>query len=395
MVFWYIQMTDDAQKILIVGAGFSGATVAHLLATSGFYCVVVDERQHVAGNCHTAVDAETGILLHRYGPHIFHTDDDEVWNFVTAHGAFLPYQHRVYTKSDGKIYRLPINLHTINQFFGTSLGPNEAKHFIEQKCLSIAEPRNFAEQAMSTVGPELYAAFLEGYTHKQWGVTPEELPASILKRLPLRFTFNDNYFHHVRQALPINGYTSIVESLLKHPNIELRLNAKWQLPSTAETFRHIFYTGPLDQYFAHRAGRLKYRTLDFEEVRTMKDYQGTAVINYADRNVAWTRATEHKYLSPRQPVENGPSVSYLEKARDCMPNDIPYYPLHMANDRAMLRNYVEMANAIKGVTFLGRLGSYAYLDMDGAIKRAMEVARHAVTAFRTSQPLQSFVHPPA
>ena len=316
-----------------------------------------------------------------------------VWSFVGRFAEFVPYRHQVLTISGGRVYSLPINLLTINQFFGKTFTPQEAAAFIRSRTLAIASPRSFEEQALSTIGPELYSAFFRDYTLKQWARDPTELPASLLKRLPVRFDYDSNYFHHARQAMPRHGYTVLVENMLRHPNIEVRLDQEF-FPNADGTYAHVFYTGPLDRYFGYRLGRLGYRTLDFEELRSGEVFQGTPVMNYADAGVPWTRITEHGRLAPWERDSQRGTVSFREYSRECMPADIPYYPIHLARELKLLRDYVELADLQTGVTFLGRLGCYAYLDMDAAIARALAVADHAVAARRGGTPLKSFVHRP-
>jgi UDP-galactopyranose mutase len=361
-----------SSRVLIVGAGLSGAVIARQLAEAGHRAVVMDQRDHVAGNCHTRRDDDTGVMVHVYGPHIFHTDDEAVWRYVNGFDRFMPYVNRVKTISSGKVYLLPINLHTINQFFGKTLRPDEAKAFISSLSEgSDAEPRTFEEQALRFVGRDLYEAFLKGYTIKQWGCAPDQLPASILKRLPVRFTYDDNYFFHRFQGMPENGYSAMVARILDHPNIELRLNARFSQHDTP-SFDHLFYSGPIDEYFDHRFGRLGYRTLDFEQFRYDGDYQGCAVMNYADVDVPYTRITEHKHFAPWEQHAN--SLCYREYARTCEPGDIPYYPIRLSGEQALLKRYFACAQDEKALTFVGRLGTYRYLDMDVTIREAMDTA---------------------
>jgi UDP-galactopyranose mutase len=241
--------------VLIVGAGLSGAVIGRELAQAGHAVTIVDARPHVAGNCHTQRDAETGVMVHVYGPHIFHTDDEGVWAYVNRFMPFRPYRNRVKTVSGGKVYALPVNLHTINQFFGTALRPDEARAFIAARTeQGPAAPRNFEEQALSMVGRDLYEAFFKGYTQKQWGCDPADLPASILKRLPLRFNYDDNYFFHRFQGMPEGGYTAMVAAILDHPGITLQLNTTFR-PGDAAGFGHVFYSGPLDGWYGCDLGR--------------------------------------------------------------------------------------------------------------------------------------------
>lgn len=358
------------QKVLIVGAGLSGAVIARKLAEAGHSAVVIDQRDHVAGNCYTRRDDETGVMVHVYGPHIFHTDDEEVWAYVNRFEPFMPFVNRVKTTSGGAVYSLPVNLQTINQFFGKTLRPDEAKAFIAS--LSEGddkEPETFEEQALKFVGRGLYDAFFRGYTVKQWGCQPSELPASILKRLPVRFNYDDNYFFHRHQGMPQNGYTVMVERILDHPGIELRLGTTFDRADAAG-YDHVFYSGPIDGYYGHDLGRLGYRTLDFEAFRFEGDYQGCAVMNYGDVDVPYTRITEHKHFSPWE--SHAGSVCYREFSRACEPSDIPYYPIRMHAEKAMLDRYVEKARGEAGLTFVGRLGTYRYLDMDVTIREALD-----------------------
>lgn len=359
--------------ILLVGAGLSGAVIGRRLAEDGHRITIIDARSHVGGNCHTKRDAETGVMVHVYGPHIFHTDDEEVWNYVNSHARFRPYKHRVMATSQGAVYSLPVNLHTINQFYGRTLRPAEARAFIEEQAdTSITDPQSFEDQALRFVGPDLYDAFFRGYTEKQWGCSPKDLPASILKRLPVRFNYDDNYFFHRFQGMPEQGYTAMVENILDHDNITVQLDTVFK-PGTETEYNHVFWSGPLDGFFDYRLGRLGYRTLDFERFRDRGDYQGCAVMNYGDRDVPWTRITEHKHFSPWESHEE--SVCYRETSRACGPEDIPYYPIRLVEEQALLSDYVALAEQTPGVTFVGRLGTYRYLDMDVTIREALDAAR--------------------
>jgi UDP-galactopyranose mutase len=380
-------------RICLVGAGFSGAVIARQLAEAGFRCLVIDERPHMAGNCHTERDAGTGVMVHRYGPHIFHTGDERVWAYVNRFGEMMPYVNRVKTTVGGRVYLMPINLHTINQFFGLAMRPEEARAFIAAKARAdIVDPQNFEEQALAFVGEEIYRAFFYGYTRKQWGMEPRELPASILKRLPLRFNYDDNYFNHPHQAMPRHGYTAIVAGILDHPGIEVRLGCKWE--DLNETFAHVFYSGPLDRWFGHSLGRLGYRTLDFEPIRDRGTHLGTAVMNFGDVEVPWTRISEHKHFSPWEENDIEGTICFREYSRLAGPDDIPYYPIRLVAEKAMLERYVDRAVAETGVTFVGRLGTYAYLDMDVTIGRALETADAAIPLLREGKVPPVFVHPP-
>lgn len=384
-------MTKD--RILCVGAGFSGAVIARELASHGHDVHVIDKRAHIAGNCHTERDADTGVMVHVYGPHIFHTDDSEVWSYVNEFARFMPFTNRVKTTSGGRVYSLPINLLTINQFFDKTLRPEEAREFIDQTQAdtTIETPANFEEQALKFIGRDLYDAFFKGYTQKQWGCDPTELPASILKRLPVRFTYDDNYFSHKFQGMPENGYTDLISGILDHPRITVALNESFD-PSSREDFDHVFYSGPLDGYFDFSLGRLGYRTLDFERFSHDGDYQGCAVMNYGDVDVPYTRITEHKHFSPWESHEK--SVCYREFSRAAEPDDTPYYPIRLVDEKAMLGEYVALAQGQKQVSFVGRLGTYRYLDMDVTIREALDAARGYLAARDSGRDVPAFFTDP-
>jgi UDP-galactopyranose mutase len=379
-------------EIAIVGAGFSGAVIAHQLAHFGHKVVVFESRPHVAGNCHTERDSETDILVHVYGPHIFHTSNERVWNFVRQFDEFMPFTNRVKAIAQGRAFSLPINLLTINQFFGKTFSPLEAERFISSLGdKSLREPRTLEEQALRFVGRELYEAFFKYYTIKQWGVEPSRLPASILKRLPVRFNYDDNYYSSLFQGMPKHGYTFIVEKLLSHPNISLNLNTKF-VRGLADRYNQVFYSGPLDEWFDYKEGRLTYRTLDFVSERHAGDYQGNPVINYCDIDVPWTRISEHKHFSPWESQEQ--TLIYKEFSRMCVEEDLPYYPVRLMNDKVILARYVEAAGCERNITFVGRLGTYRYLDMHVTIAEALEVAEKFLVNAANGEQMPSFVVDP-
>jgi UDP-galactopyranose mutase len=331
-------------------------------------------------------------MVHAYGPHIFHTDDERVWRFVNRYGVFEPYTNRVKAVAGGRVFSLPINLLTINQFFGQTFSPAQAAEFVAGLGdAGIVEPRSFEEQALRFVGRELYEAFFKGYTVKQWGVPPSELPASILRRLPVRFNYDDNYFAHRYQGMPRDGYTAIVERLLDHPGIRIHLNAAFD-PASRSGFAHVFYSGPIDGWFAHSEGRLGYRTLDFEPIRAEGDYQGCAVLNYCDQEVPYTRISEHKHFAPWE--RHDTTLCFREFSRACEPGDTPYYPIRLVNEKAQLARYAELARTEMGVTFVGRLGTYRYLDMDVTIREALETADLFLAAKRLEVAMPAFVYDP-
>ena len=377
-------------RFAIVGAGFSGAVVARELAEAGHSIVVFDARDHVAGNCFTARHA-TGVMVHTYGPHIFHTQHEHVWQYINKFGEMMPYQHRVKAISKQTMYSLPVNLKTINQFFDRNFDADEAEKFIASKAdNTITDPVSFEDQGLRFVGRELYEAFFAGYTSKQWGVDPKELPASILARLPVRFNDDDTYFSHPYQAIPKDGYTPIVEAILNHPEIELHLSTRFSPTESKEFggFDHIIWTGPIDAYFGFEFGRLGYRTLDFVPEVADGDYQGHPVVNYCDTDVPYTRITEHKHFAPWESHDK--TIVYREFSRLCGEADTPYYPIRLVKEKEQLLNYVQRARDAKGVTFIGRLGTYRYLDMDVTIHEALLASKTMLECIANKQPLPSF-----
>jgi UDP-galactopyranose mutase len=380
------------KNVAIVGAGFSGAVIAHQLAHAGYNVEVFESRPHIAGNCHSERDGETGVMLHVYGPHIFHTDNERAWEFVNRFGEFKPYVNRVKAITGGRVFTLPINLLTINQFFGKTFRPAEAQAFIQSLGdKSIENPATFEEQALRFVGRELYEAFFKTYTIKQWGLDPSELPASILKRLPVRFNYDDNYFNHKYQGMPADGYTALVEKMLQVPGIAVHLNTRFD-PASKTDYDHVFYSGPIDAWFKHTEGRLPYRTLDFEVFRDTGDYQGNAVVNYCDDAQRYTRITEHKHFAPWEQHER--TICYKEYSRQCEENDVPYYPIRQAREKAQLERYVKLARDESNVTFIGRLGTYRYLDMDVTINEALVTADKFLDCAREKAAMPAFVIDP-
>lgn len=363
---------ERMKKIAVVGSGFSGVVIARRMAEAGYKVEVFEQRSHIGGNSYSYRDDESGVVIHKYGPHIFHTDNEDAWEFMNRYTQMMPYVNRVKSTVNGQVYSLPINLHTINQFFQKTLSPAEAREFINSIAdKSIDEPKNFEEQALKFLGKDLYEAFFKGYTIKQWGLDPKELPASILKRLPVRFNYDDNYFAHKYQGMPQNGYTEIFEKALEHENITLYLNREFKKDECGN-YDHVFYSGPLDAYFDYALGRLDYRTLDFKMKRSEGDFQGTAVMNYGDVDVPYTRISEHKYFAPWE--EHDKTVYFEEYSRKCNADDIPYYPIRLTGNPPILEEYVELAKKETNTTFVGRLGTYRYLDMDVTIKEALEVS---------------------
>ena len=375
------------RHIAIVGAGFSGAVIARELAEAGHRVDVFDSRPHVAGNCHTERQ-DDDVMVHVYGPHIFHTAHEHVWQYMNRFGTMMPYNHKVKATTQGKVFSLPVNLLTINQFFGKTFTPAEAEAFITSiGDQSITDPQSFRDQGLRFVGPELYAAFFDGYTRKQWGVDPVELPASILARLPVRFNYDDSYFHHPYQAIPRDGYTPIVANSLDHPGITVTLGVVKSRADLAGA-DHVVWSGPIDAYFGFEHGRLGYRTLDFERQVHDGDFQGCAVMNYGDPDVPYTRITEHKHFAPWETHQK--TVTYHEYSRLADPNDVPYYPIRLVKEKGQLQQYVHEVGKLSNITFVGRLGTYRYLDMDVTIHEALGAVRALLTAWENDSAVSPF-----
>jgi UDP-galactopyranose mutase len=350
--------------INVAGAGWSGAVIARRLAHAGHRVTVWEAREHVGGNCYT--ERRHSINVHVYGPHIFHTSNERVWRWVNKWGTWEPYRLKVMSTAQGGVYSLPVNLHTINQVFGCAVTPKQASRLLE---LGVGGD-TFEDAAIGAVGECLYRLLFEGYTAKQWGCEPKDLPASVFRRLPVRFSYNDDYFEHRWQAIPRDGYTPIFENILDHPLIEVRLGERCPRDG------HVFWSGPLDEWFGHDLGRLNYRTLRFQEIHADGDWQGVALMNYPDRDVPWTRSTEHKFLAPWEQHQR--TVVTREVPDVCGPDDVPFYPMH---DQPMLHAaYLERAAQENNVTFVGRLGTYRYLDMDVTIAEALEAADRYLAA---------------
>ncbi len=363
-----------ATRYLIIGSGFSGCVLADLLIKNlDCQIDIWDERDHLGGNCHTSRDEKTGIMVHRYGPHIFNTDKKEIWDYVNSFGEFRPYVHRVKAMSKGEVYSLPVNLFTINQFFDKTFSPAEAMLFLENLAdKNITEPKNFEEQALQFIGHDLYKAFFYGYTKKQWGCEPSELPAAILKRIPVRFNYDDNYHNNTYTGIPVDGYSAIIQKMTDHPGIHISLNKKFTAANDISGYDHIFYTGPLDAYFNYDQGRLGYRTVEFERHYADGDYQGVSQMNFCDEEVPYTRIAEHKHFAPWEQHEK--TIYFKEYSKETGENDLPYYPKRMAVDKELLKKYREQAQSIKKISFLGRLATYRYMDMHHVIGESMQFA---------------------
>nr|WP_286194352.1 UDP-galactopyranose mutase [Synechococcus sp. CCY 0621] len=350
---------------MIVGCGLFGATFARLATDAGKHCLVIDRRPHIGGNCYT--EKQEGINVHRYGAHIFHTSNKAVWSFVNRFAEFNNYINSPKAISDGKLYSLPFNMNTFYELWQTRT-PTEARQMIEDQRF-LGEPKNLEEQALSLVGKDIYETLIRDYTRKQWGKDPRELPAFIIKRLPLRFTYNNNYFTDRYQGIPIGGYTALFEAMLE--GIEVRLNvdfldARPQLTSMA---RKVVYTGCIDQYFHYELGRLEYRSLDFENsIEELENFQGNAVINYCDTSESFTRIIEHKHF---EGASSAVTVITREYPKACSGDAIPYYPINDPANQSLYRRYQELAHSSDNVIFGGRLSEYKYMDMHVVIESAM------------------------
>lgn len=363
---------QQQERVLIVGAGLAGSVLARCLADAGVPSLVIDRREHVAGMCYSSVDAETGVEVHRFGPHTFHTGNERVWEFVQRFDTWYPWVARAMCTHARGVFSLPINLHTINQLFGKQMTPAEARAFVERlQDKSIHTPANAEEQLLRFVGRDIYETFFRDYTIKQWGVSPRELAPDIVKRIPVRFNYDNNYYFDRYQGYPVHGYTAWVENMLRHPLIELRLATDYEKSMNAE-FAHVFYSGPLDEYFMYCAGELSYRTVDFRYERGEADLLGCSWMNFTDMRVPYTRAHEHKYFSPWTRPKR--SVVLYEYSREASRADDRFYPKRMPEDMQKLAQYVAMAEAERGVTFVGRLGCYRYLDMHLVVEASMALA---------------------
>lgn len=375
------------QHVTVVGAGLAGCTLARILAESGIAVTVHESREHIGGNCHDSRCLQTGVMIHRYGPHIFHTDRPEVYAFLERFTQFTDYRHRVRTVANGQVWPLPVNMLTLNQFWGTALSPQQARERLDTLRAPTQEaPEHLEAQALQLMGADLYQLFFKGYTQKQWGRAATSLPASILRRLPFRFNYDDRYFQQARQGIPDKGYTQMALRMLEHPLITLRLNSPVTPLQMQDAGRksHLFWTGPLDSFFDYEAGRLPYRTLDFEEFTAQGDFQGCAVMNYSDEDVPWTRITEHKHFMPDEHHEQ--TVCWREFSREAQPEDIPYYPVQQTLDDPLLKHYLKRAEETENVTFIGRLATFRYQDMDAVIWDAMQVAQRFIAGEKLTFP---------
>lgn len=356
---------------LIVGAGLYGAVFAHEAMQKGKTCLVVDKRPNIAGNVYTKEMED--INVHVYGAHIFHTNDRKVWNYVNQFAEFNRFTNSPVANYRGELYSLPFNMYTFNKMWGV-VTPEEAATKIEEqrKAAGITEPKNLEEQAISLVGTDIYEKLVKGYTEKQWGRPCTELPSFIIKRLPVRLTFDNNYFNALYQGIPMGGYTKMVENMLG--DVEVRLNVDYleQKEALDALADKVLYTGPIDAYFGYKLGNLEYRSVRFEtEVLDKPNFQGNAAVNYTDRETPWTRIIEHKWFEfGTQPK----TVISREYSSEWKPGDEPYYPVNDEKNSKLYAEYKKLADAEQKVIFGGRLGEYKYYDMDAVIGAALECA---------------------
>lgn len=367
--------------LLVVGSGLYGLTIAERAANElGLDVTIIDRRDHIGGNAYSEVEPETGIEYHRYGAHLFHTSNPTVWGYVNRFTRFTDYVHRVYATHNGEVYPMPVSLGTINQFFHSAYGPAQARTLIADQAAELGgkEPENFVEKGISLIGRPLYEAFFMNYTAKQWQTSPEELGPEIISRLPVRFTYDNRYFSDTWEGLPVDGYTPWLERMADHPKITVQLGTDFF--DTSQPLHKdsvvgnvpVVFTGPLDRYFADQLGALSWRTLDFElSVEPVPDFQGTAVMNYSDLDVPYTRIHEFRHFHPERDYSSSKTVIMKEYSRFAGAADEPYYPVNTQDDRKKLLGYRELADAEPSVLFGGRLGTYQYLDMHMAIASAL------------------------
>ncbi|WP_149956692.1 UDP-galactopyranose mutase [Zafaria cholistanensis] len=367
--------------LVVVGSGFFGLTVAETAARRyGKRVLVLERRDHLGGNAWSEPDPETGIEVHRYGAHLFHTSNERVWQYAQRFTSFTSYRHHVHSVHNGRTYAMPINLGTICAFFGRHLSPDEARALIAEQAAEMAgrEPANLEEKAISLIGRPLYEAFIRGYTAKQWQTDPKELGADIITRLPVRYTFDSRYFADTYEGLPTDGYAAWLERMAAPDLIRVELGTDYfQVRDRLPQGVPVVYTGPLDRYFDHAEGRLSWRTLDFQrEVLPIRDFQGTPVMNYADEDVPWTRIHEFRHFHPERDYPTDRTVIVREYSRAAESGDEPYYPINTAQDRDILKRYRKLAAAERNVYFGGRLGTYQYLDMHMAIASALSLVEN-------------------
>ena len=369
--------------LVVVGSGLFGLTIAEQAASRwGLRVAIVERRSHLGGNAYSEIDPETGIEVHKYGAHLFHTSNERVWEYVNRFTSFTSYVHRVWTTVDGVVYPMPVNLGTINQFFSAAYGPDEARALIAQQAAEVdgQEITDFESKGVSLVGRPLFEAFFKNYTAKQWQTDPKDLPASIISRLPVRYNYDSRYFNDKYEGLPVDGYTAWMERMVASDLIDVYLDTDFFDPENPLNKAAVVgkvpvvYTGPVDRYFDYSAGDLSWRTVDFEkEVVDTGDYQGCSVMNYGDIDVPFTRIIEFRHFHPERDYQDEKTVIFREFSRFADHGDEPYYPVNTAQDRERLEQYRELMKNEDRVFFGGRLGTYKYLDMHMAIGAALSM----------------------
>jgi len=369
-------------NLIVIGSGLFGATVAEQASRAGYTVAVIEARHHIGGNCYTKEDKETGIHMHMYGPHIFHTDNKMVWDYISQFTEFNNYRHMAKSCIGDDVYPIPINLETINKFFKTKMNPSQAKVFIDALKVKIDNPQNFEEQALTMLGKDLYEAFFKGYTLKQWETDPKELPASVARRLPIRTDYKTGYYanNDTYQGIPVDGFTVIFERMLTHENIDVFLDTTWEsIKNKLPKDQLVVYTGAIDKFYEYKLGELAWRTLDFEHrTEHTEDYQGVSAMNYPEEIVPWTRIIEHKHFQPERKCKAPKTVISAEFSRAATRNDTPYYPVKTERDLKLFDQYRELADAEPNVIFGGRLGEYMYYDMHQVIASALSCYRNKI-----------------
>lgn len=368
-------------NFIIVGAGLFGAVTAERIASQKKENVLLlEKRSHIGGNCYSVIEEETGIEVHKYGSHIFHTDNIEVWEYIRNFMSLNNYRHHVFTTYKDRVYQMPINLFTVNHFYNINLKPADLQEFFrsEAEKEKIIDPKNLEEKAISLIGRPLYEAFIKGYTEKQWETDPKNLSPDIITRLPFRNNYNSEYFEDPVQGLPVDGYENLFKNLLSSRKITVKLNTDFFLikESIPENIK-IIYTGPIDRYFEYKHGKLGWRTIDFKrEIIDVDSYQGTAVMNYADKDIPYTRIHEFKYYHPERNYKSGKTVIFKEFSKHSQDHDEPYYPINRREDMEKLASYKSIP--VKNIFFGGRLGNYKYYDMDDTIISALNFFKEKI-----------------
>ena len=381
--------------LIVVGSGFFGATIAERCASLlGLKVVVLEKRRRVGGNAWSAPDPTTGIETHEYGSHLFHTSNERIWSYVNSFSGFSAYRHRVVARHANRFFTMPMNLGTLSTLFGRFLSPDEARALIAEEIAAagVTEPANLEDKAISLVGRTMYEALIRHYTAKQWQTDPRELPPEVISRLPVRYNFDDRYFNDEYEGLPLIGWGEMFQRMLRHPCIDVRLGVDFfELRGVIPKGKPIVYTGPIDRYFDCRAGRLGWRTLDFQrEVLPTGDFQGTSVVNYPDPDVPFTRIHEFRHLHPERRHPPDRTVVFREYSRFAGEDDEPHYPIATRRDRTRFSVYDDLARGEANVLFGGQLGGYQYLDMHQAIGAALALFdRRLRPHFEKGRPLEA------